>query len=511
MHVAQRTGWTPLLLVDSAQDKKCYEAQGGIPFSGEILVCDDYYLALVNGSFDDESESHVWQRAAEYERRHRVTLMRSMILADRHMGRAFIPGGAGYPLTQISKRTTLTRTFRACLASIQFWEQLASSRPPALVLSYGGGGGVSGKPCALLCRERGVPLRVLFPFRFGDAYYWGRDEFGAFPELEAAIREFPSPDDAAVEKVAQNLQPNGLATSPFYVDQIARDLMWRRIGYLSGRFIIQWIYGRAKGYRKMQIGPQPFARIVNFINARRNMNRLDHLAIRDLSKLDGRKIVYFPLQQEPESSTLVLSPYCTNQLATIRELALSLPADAQLVVKEHVWALYGRPQGFYDQLVEIPNVVLAHPRVSSLELIRRAALVCVITSSAGYEAAVLGKFVVHLGFSSTLFILSHVKHFVSPDEFDAIPGIIADADNPTESVARRQAGARYYLAAESVCMDLSPLHIHGRKDLLTDDECAILAEPLFRSLEPMTLKQHNLSDGNSVCSEQDSDARGDMK
>ncbi len=496
MHVAQRTGWTPILIVDSAQDKSYYEAQGGISFSGEILICDDYYLSLVNGLFDDESESKVWQRAAEYEHRHQVTLMRSMILADRHMGRAFIPGGAGYPRTQIAKRTTLTRALCACLASIQFWERLVSSHPPSLVMSYGGGGGVSGKPYALLCRERSIPFRVLFPFRFGDAYYWGRDEFGTFPELEAAMRELPPPDDATVEAVSQNLQPNGLATSPFYVDQISKDLMWRRIGHLSARFIIEWIYGRAKGYRKMQIGPQPFARILNYINARRHMNRLDRLALRDLSKLDERKIVYFPLQQEPESSTLVLSPYCTNQLATIRELALSLPADAQLVVKEHVWALYGRPQGFYDQLVEIPNVVLAHPSVSSLELIRRAALVCVITSSAGYEAAVLGKFVVHLGFFSTLFALSHVEHFASSEEFDVIPAIIADADNPTESAVRRQAGARYYLAAKSVCMDLSPLHIHGRKDLITDDECAILSEPLFRSMEPSTLEQYNRADDN---------------
>lgn len=482
IHLAGKTGMRPVLIVASEEDRKFYATQGGVEFPGDIVVRDDYYSELVDGRLDAMVPEVVLRRATEYEERHDISLMRSMLLADRHLGRGFIPGGAGYPRSHVSESANIVRALRACLRSVEFWERLADTHPPGLVISYGGGGGLVGKPYALLCRERDIPLRILFPFRFGDTFFWGRDEFGEFPELEAALENFPWPTATEIESVGRELKPSGFATNIVHTSDIARNLRWPRIAYMVAKVPIQRLYWAARGYRKGRIGAKPLAQMRNLMNARFNWNTLNRLALRDLARLDSRRIVYFTLQQEPESSTLVMAPYATNQVAVLRELALSLPADTQLVVKEHIWALHGRPSGFYEQIVAIPNVALVHPSVSSLELIRRAELVCVITSSAGYEAAVLGKPVVHLGHYSTLLHLPHVWNLDSARRFDDVRTILRDAGVPGAAEARVRAGARYYLAARSLCMDLAAANIHGRTKLLSDEECEIFSQPLLATL-----------------------------
>lgn len=483
IHLAGKTGMRPVLIVASAEDRKFYAAQGGVEFPGDIVVRDDYYSELVEGRLDAMAPEVVFRCAREYEERHGISLMRSMLLADRHLGRGFIPGGAGYPRSYISDSSSIVSALRACLRSVAFWEQLADTRPPGLVISFGGGGGLVGKPYALLCRERGIPLRILFPFRFGDSFFWGRDEFGRFPELETTLENTPLATEIEIELVARELRPSGFATNIVFTSRIARDLSWSRIAYLVAKVPIQRFYWAVRGYRKGRIGAKPLAQMRNLMNARFNWNTLDRIALLDLSRLDTRRIVYFTLQQEPESSTLVMAPYATNQVAQLRELALSLPADTQLVVKEHIWALYGRPPGFYEQIAAIPNVTLVHPSVSSLELIRRADLVCVITSSAGYEAAVLGKPVIHLGHYSTLLGLPHVWHFESTRQFEKVRTILRDSSIPGAAEARARAGARYFIVARSLCMDLTSAKIHGRTELLSEEECEIFSRPLLATLE----------------------------
>lgn len=504
IHLAGKIGMRPVLIVASEEDRKFYAAQGGVEFPGDIVVRDDYYSELVDGRLDAMAPEVVFRRATEYEARHGISLMRSMLLADRHLGRGFIPGGAGYPRSHVSESSDIVRALGACLRSVEFWERLAETHPPGLVVSFGGGGGLVGKPYALLCRERNIPMRILFPFRFGDTFFWARDEFGGFPELEAALKNFRWPTTTEIELVAQELKPSGFATNTVHTGRIARNLSWPRIAYLVARVPIQRLYWATRGYRKGRIGAKPLAQMRNLMNARFNWNTLNRLALCDLSRLDSRRIVYFTLQQEPESSTLVMAPYATNQVALLRELALSLPADTQLVVKEHIWALHGRPPGFYEQIAAIPNVTLVHPGVSSLELIRRADLVCVITSSAGYEAAVLGKPVVHLGHYSTLLGLPHVWHFDSTRQFENVRTILRDAGMPGAAEERARAGARYYLAARSLCMDLAAANIHGRTQLLSDVECEIFSKPLLATLRehipaPSTQAADRATERLTVC------------
>ncbi len=94
---------------------------------------------------------------------------------------------------------------------------------------------------------------------------------------------------------------------------------------------------------------------------------------------------------------MLYAPYQTNQLAVIESLSKSLPLGMDLVVKEHPAMMGRRPSGFYRALSRIPKVILVSAHERPFELIRRAALTCVITGTAGWEAMMLQKPVIVLG------------------------------------------------------------------------------------------------------------------
>jgi hypothetical protein len=75
------------------------------------------------------------------------------------------------------------------------------------------------------------------------------------------------------------------------------------------------------------------------------------------------KFIYFPLQLEPERSTLIPATFYTNQLDVITNIAKSIPIDFQLFVKEHpMQKIKGwREISFYKSIMELPNVKLIHP------------------------------------------------------------------------------------------------------------------------------------------------------
>jgi hypothetical protein len=109
--------------------------------------------------------------------------------------------------------------------------------------------------------------------------------------------------------------------------------------------------------------------------------------------LFNEKYVYFPLQFEPERSILIASPFYANQLEIIKNIARSVPIDYNVYVKEHPSQSISdwRKIGFYQELLQIPNVKLIDLSVSSLTLVKNSNLVATVTGTVGLEAAFLQK------------------------------------------------------------------------------------------------------------------------
>jgi hypothetical protein len=139
--------------------------------------------------------------------------------------------------------------------------------------------------------------------------------------------------------------------------------------------------------------------------------------VRSFLKKSGRQVemarigqvgpfAFFPLHSEPEVALQVLGrPYHKNQIELLRNLAASLPTGWKLLVKEHPRSFGLRTREFYRQLMDIPNLRFIDVGVHSLQVVRHAELVAVISSSIGLEAAMVGK---------PLLIMGHPKYAALP-------------------------------------------------------------------------------------------------
>jgi hypothetical protein len=108
---------------------------------------------------------------------------------------------------------------------------------------------------------------------------------------------------------------------------------------------------------------------------------------------NDQKFIYFPLQLEPERSTLIPATFYTNQLNVITNIAKSLPIDFQLFVKEHpMQKVKGwRKIAFYKSIMELPSVKLIHPSVSNDKMLKKCTMAITIAGTTGLEAALYKK------------------------------------------------------------------------------------------------------------------------
>lgn len=109
--------------------------------------------------------------------------------------------------------------------------------------------------------------------------------------------------------------------------------------------------------------------------------------------LNDIPFVYFPLHFEPEQTTLIKTPYHTNQIEVITNIAKSLPVEYYLFVKEHpAMKLSGwRKISEYKKILHLPNVRLIHPSISNDEIIPKSSMVITISGTSGLEAAFYNK------------------------------------------------------------------------------------------------------------------------
>lgn len=137
-------------------------------------------------------------------------------------------------------------------------------------------------------------------------------------------------------------------------------------------------------------------RIENYFEFRKREKFLEKNTIK---RIEDKKYLYFPLQSEPESTILAISPFFSNQIALIETIAKAIPIDSTLYVKEHpfqkekLW----RSVRDYKKIINIPNVKFIHPNVRSLDILKNSQSVIAISGSTGFEALFYKKPVILFG------------------------------------------------------------------------------------------------------------------
>jgi len=121
-----------------------------------------------------------------------------------------------------------------------------------------------------------------------------------------------------------------------------------------------------------------------------------------------KKYVYFPLQFQPEETIDVIAPFFSNQIETARQVAMSLPDDYTLVVKEHPAMVGLRPPSYLEKVARTVNIKLIDYHISSEDVLKRADLVISPSSTTLAEAAFLNKPAIQLGNLGTTLKLPNV-------------------------------------------------------------------------------------------------------
>tara|TARA_B110000008_G_C16783593_1_gene489729 strand:- start:271 stop:861 length:591 start_codon:yes stop_codon:yes gene_type:complete len=92
----------------------------------------------------------------------------------------------------------------------------------------------------------------------------------------------------------------------------------------------------------------------------------------------------------PESMVDTWAPFYQDQMAFIRQLSYSIPADVELVVKLHFSDPYNYSFNELKNLMHHYHVRIANPFAPSLPFLENASLVVGITGTSNFEAAVRG-------------------------------------------------------------------------------------------------------------------------
>ena len=130
----------------------------------------------------------------------------------------------------------------------------------------------------------------------------------------------------------------------------------------------------------------------------------------DYDELPKEKFVLFPLQMQPELAIDVLAPYTNNQIETARQIAMSLPANYTLVVKEHPIMVGRRRPDYLKKIQRLPNVKLVNYNIKTQEILPKCSSIIVTTGSIIIEAALMGVPVIQLGQLQTSNMLPNVTH-----------------------------------------------------------------------------------------------------
>jgi len=169
--------------------------------------------------------------------------------------------------------------------------------------------------------------------------------------------------------------------------------LWFNPLVLVRHIIDQYIVERGRDFSVPTVGEMVMGKLARV--TRRVLVQLTRVF--DLPR-EGEPFVLFPLQIDPEATTLVHGPFYIDQAALAENIARSLPMGYKLYVKEHPMLSVGhKPLSVYRRLRKIPNARLIAPEIDSHELIRCSSAVVVIYSTVGWEAILYEKPLVVLG------------------------------------------------------------------------------------------------------------------
>jgi hypothetical protein len=430
--------------------------------------------------------------------------LRRIIASDRHLGIGFVSGAvfARSPLMELARDGEIVRRYVAGLVTY-IGRRLDEAKPDAILCRM--------PDCAplyvlwLLAHRRGIPFLGLTHCRLGDRQMLDDSGKGvlwpAWRAFERGLRDphYLEEDVPAAREHLARFRADPHPPSYYSTTNMAQ------IEEFSVASILKRPVTKLKRFSRLFLRGEDHLR--DWIALRYVIDRVmpdirKQKALRDgtfagKGQLPDRQFAFYPLHVEPEASTMVAAPMHTDQIAVIEALAKSLPLGMALVVKEHLPMLGRRPNGFYERLRRIPTVHLASPFESSLDLVQRADLTCVITGTAAWEALLLKKPALCIG---ETFFTPIAQGFVRCPDLSELPGAVHDALHTHPADDDRLIG--FIAALLHTSFEMPSDLIWRNKELALSEACRPVVDDLCRRIKH-AVKEHEARSDTAVSNEPD--------
>lgn len=238
-----------------------------------------------------------------------------------------------------------------------------------------------------VCKAKGIKVLMLVADRFGYRYMISQNA----NKIDPNESRMPSNDTKKTISELQNYLKQ--YSSHEQTKQVATNFQVYR-----WKPIISWFFGfflsprnnnsrnHFNHYGETRLKVLVYA-MIHVLQKKYRESFLNRNLIREID--DKIPFIYFPLHVYPELSLLIGAPFYTNQIEVIKNIAKSLPMGYKLYVKEHpgMRIRNWRSISFYKQIMNLPNVHLVHPSITTEEIVKKCSLVITITGTTGLEAA----------------------------------------------------------------------------------------------------------------------------
>ena len=260
-----------------------------------------------------------------------------------------------------------------------------------------------------LGNEKGVPVGKFMPVRFWPERLYLETGIGyEWQQVQIAYNEMPDKPMKGLElaKVKQKLQTIlDEKTKPTYMQSKqakgATNFINRLYPTLLFAGLSAWLGARARTCRSNPLVPpgkifSPFAKYMRYRHGQKAKRYLLKHQTPSNKIRTKRYAIYF-LHVQPELTVDGMAFDHQDQANTLRNILASLPADMELVVKEHTPMVGFRPLKVYSELVHMPGIIIADPQEDSHELITHASVVVTLTGTVALEAVLYGVPAIVLG------------------------------------------------------------------------------------------------------------------
>ena len=313
-----------------------------------------------------------------------------IVSSDRFLGRSFLTGVIGYDNEFSNDRDFILRVFTAKIKSI---ENIFLEFKPDIFLPMVAGGSIEVFIYKYLCKKYNVLYAIHFDLRTKNYFSYTDKLNYTFPfiekdtelNLKSMHKNIYTVDaENMFNEIINNLDKNN------YFNIETKKLS------VNGKLPIFFYL--------LKIFLGLFKNFFTFINKKNSfrdyfLSKLQNVWLPNLgnSIIGHQKYIYYPLHSNPEYSTSIMGVMFQDQITVIEALAKSIPHDWVVYVKEHPGVMVSRirPYKMYKRIMSLPNVQIAPVYEETNKIIQHSEMVAVVTGTAGWEAILRNKPVIH--------------------------------------------------------------------------------------------------------------------